>query len=368
MCDDGSVERSVEGLAFCHLCESLCKVFARAVYPCRHFDECRHFLIELVCRKTEAVDSLDEDIDALVAPLIASACGDNHSVVRYCVAGKGACYVEQTTACCRALTVELLALRHKVVLEAIGKYHVNGLVQQFGTLAGCDVTNGGETVDVSSCLLLDGLLALHVELVSHLVAVICLEIVVERLVVAGDATTDACCVSGEDGCHLRQAVVYVEHTQSGHPFVAVVYDLGSRLMLGYDVVIETLNDTCGGISEHGSLVVIAIGVKAVHMELVPKLSVYGVFLRIKDIEVHQYSYGTAWYSPATYLDVNAFFCSLYLPFRKQRLVLLEVRTCFFTPTVRTNEDKTVSKLLLESLGSCRQNGVDTAYLIAYFPT
>jgi hypothetical protein len=148
----------------------------------------------------------------------------------------------------------------------------------------------------------------------------------------------------------------------------VVYDLGSRLLLGYDVVVETLNDTCSSISEHGSLVVIAIGVKAVHMELVPKLSVYGVFLRIKGIEVHQYCDGTAWYGPASYLDVNAFFCSLYLPFRKQRLVLLEVRTCFFTPTVRTNEDKTVTKFLLKSLGSCRQNGVDAAYFIAYFPT
>ena len=81
MCDDGSVERSVEGLALSHLCESLCKVFARAVHPSRNLNERHHFLIKLVCREAEAVDSLDKDIDALVAPLIASACGDNHSVV-----------------------------------------------------------------------------------------------------------------------------------------------------------------------------------------------------------------------------------------------------------------------------------------------
>ena len=74
-------------------------------------------------------------------------------------------------------------------------------------------------------LLLNGVLALHIELACHLIAVVCEEIVVERFHVAGNTTSDTCGMCSEDSSHLRQLVVDVEQTQSGHPLIGMINDL-----------------------------------------------------------------------------------------------------------------------------------------------
>ena len=74
-------------------------------------------------------------------------------------------------------------------------------------------------------LLLYRVLALHVELSRHLVAIICKKIVIERLHIAGNASSDTCGMGSKDSAHLRQLVVDVEQTQTSHPLISVIDDL-----------------------------------------------------------------------------------------------------------------------------------------------
>ena len=78
---------------------------------------------------------------------------------------------------------------------------------------------------MESRLLLYRVLALHIELASHLVAIVCEEIVIEGLHIAGNASTDTCGMGSKDSAHLRQLVVDVEQTQTSHPLISVIDDL-----------------------------------------------------------------------------------------------------------------------------------------------
>ena len=207
MCDDWSFERSVKHLALSHLLQTLGKIVALTVDPSRNFDECHKLLVEFVGRKTQTIDSLNEDINTLVAPLVASACRDNDSIIGYFVACEGACDVEQTLACSLALAVESLALRYEVVLKSVRQNHINRLVEQFGTFTCCNFAYCSKTIYVGSCLLLDRLLALHIKLLGHLVAVVSFKIFIKWLVVACDASSDACSMCSKDCGNLRQTVV-----------------------------------------------------------------------------------------------------------------------------------------------------------------
>ena len=370
MSDDWGRERSVEFLTFLHSSQTLCQVFACTIHPCRHFDEGNNVLLKVLCISAQTIHSIDKDINALVAPFVASACRDDDCVVFNLVARECTCYVKQTLAGCGTLLVECLALWHEVVFEAIRQHYVHRLVHKLLAFCGCYIAHGCEAVYVERCLLLNRVFALHVQLGSHLVAVICLKVFVERLVVAGNTASDTCSMCGEDGRNLRHAVVDVECAQTSHPLVSMINNLS--LLLSFRLAdfagIETLHNKTRCVREHRSLVVVAVCVKAVNVVLLPKLTVYHVLLSIILIEVDEYGYRIARHRPSAYLYFQAFFLCLLSPRSEEFVVFDEIRTCFFTPTVGTNKDEFVTKLLYKRLGSCRKHCINASYLIANFPT
>ena len=245
VCGHGVGQRCVEhlGLAL----QTLHKVGACFLHPCRHLDEGDDLLLEVMV-EAQTVDALHEHVDALVAHLVTSACRHDHGVVIIeGVACQGVGHAEDQLACFLALLVKLALGWHKRVVETVGQHHVYGFVEQLSTLAGCDVAHGGEAVDILGCLLLYRLLALHVKLLRHLVAVVACEIFVERLVVACDASADACGMGCEHRGDLRQTVVDVEDAETCHPLVAVIDDV---IVGGQIKTVIALCHACSSVREH----------------------------------------------------------------------------------------------------------------------
>ena len=258
--------------------------------------------------------------------------------------------------------------------------HIDGLVEEFHTLAGGDIAHGGEAVNVVSRLSLYGVLALHVQLIGHLVAVIGKEIVVERLVVAGNGTTDARGMSCKDCSNLWHTGVNVEQSEARHPLIAVIDHLqrGHRrvgVIAFLDAFVPTLQEAIhalhhqgGGIREHGSLVVVAIGVKRVNAIELPHTGVDLVFLLEIGFEVDQYGQGLAGNRPSANLHGQAFFGCLPFPSVEGRLLLFEIGTRLVAPAIWANEDDSIGKNCLQSLRPGRQHRVNTANFITNFPT
>ena len=91
------------------------------------------------------------------------------------------------------------------------------------------------------------MLRLHIELASHLVAIIGKEIVVERLHITSYRATNARGMSGEDSTNLRQLVVDIQGTKTAHPLVSVIDHLLTAVEI---MIIKALNHQCGSIREH----------------------------------------------------------------------------------------------------------------------
>lgn len=75
------------------------------------------------------------------------------------------------------------------------------------------------------------MLALHVEFLGHPVALIGVQIFVERLVVARNTAPYARGMGRKDGLNPRQTPSNVKQSQAGHPFVAVINDLQGVVQL-----------------------------------------------------------------------------------------------------------------------------------------
>ena len=173
--------------------------------------------------KAQAIHRLNEHIDALVAELVASACGDDERVVvREILARQLVCHFQKAFSRSFPLAAKRSPFGHKIVFKTIRQHHIGRLVEQLEALAGGDVAHRRETVGIVGRLLLDGMFALNIEFAGHLVAIIGEKIVVERLVVARNAASNGGGVGGENGANLRQMMLDVEQSEARHPFVGVV--------------------------------------------------------------------------------------------------------------------------------------------------
>ena len=116
------------------------------------------------------------------------------------------------------------------------------------------------------CLAFYAVFSFHVELACHLRAVVSPKVVVERLVVASDATADACGVSSEDGGNLWHMLLDVECSETSHPLVSLI----DNLLLGTEIIVEKAfhHKSCG-YAKHVCFVVVAVSMKAVHAKVVP---------------------------------------------------------------------------------------------------
>ena len=171
-------------------------------------------------------------------------------------------------------------------------------------------------------LLLDRLLALHVKLGCHLVAVVACKILIQSLVVTSDATANACSMGRKHGSNLRQAIVYIEQTETCHPLVSMIYHI---LAVVQEEVVKTLNHSCRSIREHGCFVVVAISMKTVYAIFLPKAGVYLVFVSIKRCEIDQDGNRIARHRPTSGLHTETLTGCLCLPLGEEAVVFYEIR-------------------------------------------
>ena len=148
----------------------------------------------------------------------------------------------------------------------------------------------------------------------------------------------------------------------------MVYGLVGTLLLTYVIIVIALHYECCCIREHRGFVVVAISVKAVYVVFLPQFAIYFVLLGEIRLEVNQNGYGIAWNSPATYLYIKTLFGCCCAPRLKKCGIFLKIRALFLAPTIGTDENQIVAKLLFKGLCAGGKNSINTTYLVANFPT
>ena len=282
MGDSRIVEGRIKSLALLHQREAFLQVLTTHAYPARHFDEGEHIAVEPVI-VTQAVERVDEDIDALVAELITAACRHDYGVVVQTGTHQRVGYVQEFGSCQLPLAGKRSAIGHKVVFKSIGQNRIYGLVQQLLALQSGNVAHRSEAVNIVGSTQFDGMFGLHIEFISHLIAIVGVEILIERLVVSGDASTYTCGMGGEYSGYLGHLVLDVQQTEASHPLIAMIY----HATVAIDVVtIEALYHSAGSIGEHRGFVVIAIGMQTIHLIVFPQPSVYIILLSEEWFEVN----------------------------------------------------------------------------------
>ena len=194
-----------------------------------------------------------------------------------------------------------------------------------------------------SRLFLYRVLRLHVQLASHLVAVIGKKIVVQRFLIASNGTAYAGSMGGEDSTYLGQMSIDVKCAQTAHPLVSMINN--TLVLIKIVVVIALHYQTCS-VREHRGFVVVAIGMERIDLIVFPKPSINLVFLFEIRLKVHQNSYWLSWNGPSSNTQVQTLFLCLPLPFSKKRLVFLEIGTFLLFPKIRTNKYYPVLHFLL----------------------
>ena len=187
--------------------QALLKVDTWTFHPCWHIDEDQHVTFECFI-ETQTIEGIDKHIDSFILELIASTCADNHRIICKVGSQKVVCHIEHYLTGFLTCIFERLSLCwNEVVFEAVRQHHVYLLLKQCLAFCSCDVAHGGETINIVCCLLLDGMLGLHVQFPCHLVTIIRPQIVVERFVIACDTTSDTSGMGGKDGSNLGNVLL-----------------------------------------------------------------------------------------------------------------------------------------------------------------
>ena len=166
-----------------------------------------------------------------------------------------------------------------------------------------------------------------------MVSVVGKQIFVEGLVVAGNTSSDACCMGCKYGCNRWKVLSYVQQAQSGHPFVTMIHHF---FVIFHLVTAETLYHFGRSIREHRRLVVISIAVQTVHLEVFPQLRIYFIFLRKEGLKIYQHSNRRARNIPTAHLNVQAIRPSLLYPIGIKAIHFL--KTCVLSIQERPYED------------------------------
>ena len=286
------------GSAFCRLERSL-EVGTRTLHPCRN-EHKRHgaALRSLVA---QLVDSLDKHIETLVAELVTSRSGNQERVTFIRFARKAFSHVEQLRASSLAAVVVGGSVRHKVAFETVGSHHSLAL-EQLHAFASRRLAHRRKAVCRMSCRLFERMFRLHVEFSRHLVAVVAGEIVVERLVVAADAATDACCVGCKYGGDARSVSVEVEKSHARRPFVEVCHDM---VAAACNRCSATVDDHRCSHAESATFVVVAVCVERIYAVFLPHLLIYFVFYAVDAVKFDENGNRVARHVPATNSDADA---------------------------------------------------------------
>ena len=340
------------------------QVCARTAVARGYGDVGQHLAPELV-RLRELFERFDEDVDALVAELVAAAGADDQRVARELLAQAGFGHRDHRLAGLVALGVVLLAGPHEVVFEAVGRHAVRLAAQQVFAFVGRDVAHREEGIVVCGGHLLDRMFGRDVEPPGQFVGVEFREVVVERQSVAGDAAAHDRGVGGEHRGHVGGAVAQVEAAGGGHPFVEMRGGLVGRGAEGLDVGGD--HHARGPAEEH-RLDVVPLSRDRVHVVRLPEAFEDLVLAGDQRREIDQHRRRFALDLPAADAHADALVVEFLAPCLQQRGVLLELGVHALVREVGAEQDVAVCEFAGHGLCLGRDDGVYAADFVAYLPT
>ena len=134
------------------------------------------------------------------------------------------------------------------------------------------------------CLLFNRVFCFHIQLASHLVAVVSKKIIVKRLVISCNGTANRSSMSCKDCCNLWNRFLQVESTQTRHPLMSLI---NYFIIFSQVKTVKTFyNFTCC-IREHRSFIVIAVCMQRIYLEIFPHLAINRIFLSKERKEINQ---------------------------------------------------------------------------------
>ena len=245
--------------------QTLQQILTWISYPTRYVNECQYILLQIVVTK-QAVHSLNINIDTLVAELVASAGRNDERIIIQICTHQSIGYIEQTLSCLLTFLCKGTCFRYKTIVKSIRQNEIYRFIEQFLALVGSNITHCCETINILSSLLFYRMLALHIEFLRHLITIIGKKIIIKRLIITGNTTTDTCSMRGEHSSHLRKMLVHIEHTKSCHPFISMIDNF---LAFSNNMFVETLYYQSGSIREHRCFVIVTISMKTINLIVLP---------------------------------------------------------------------------------------------------
>ena len=192
---------------------------------------------------------------------------------------------------------------NKVGLEAVGG-HVRAAFQELCGLVGGDAADGGELVGSMGGGALNRVLGLHVQLAGHLIAVVGMQIVVQRLAVGAYAASYAGGMGSEHRGRHGQQQARGQQTHAGGPLVEVRQDSPGGILKTAEAHKVVYDKRCG-MTKGTALVIVAVSMKRIDTEVFPHLAIKLVLYGVHTLEVDKYGNGVAGDIPAAHAHAYA---------------------------------------------------------------
>ena len=173
----------------------------------------------------QAVESIDENIYALVLPLVTATYADQNGVFRHSLTGHGRSNTDESFPGLRPFLRIFLLGWGETVLESVRSHDIDRTAEELAALIGRNFAYRRKDVGILCGLLLKGVSCHHIEFTGFRSRIITFQSVVQRQVVACYATSEHGCVGREDCGNRKVCALDVEQSGSGHPLVELGYDL-----------------------------------------------------------------------------------------------------------------------------------------------
>ena len=155
-----------------------------------------------VIRAVEFVKSVNEDIDTLVLPFVSSSDSHKDSILRDVFAAHCRRDSEEFISCLStSLTVFLVCCRGETRFKPVRGHYIHFPSKELLALFGSDFTYRCENVAVLRRLLLKRMSCNHIEATGHLVSVILIHVVIQRKIIACNASSYDSRMSCENSCN-----------------------------------------------------------------------------------------------------------------------------------------------------------------------
>ena len=293
--------RVVETPVFTHG-QGMCQVGAQAGSPSGNHHQGKHPATGAL-RFLQECESVDENIETLVAVFETPRCSDNECVVVEMASRESFRHLEYALAGFAAAFGVFCFCGYEFGLESVRRHHIWLAAKELGCFGGGYVAHCSEAVGIPCCRFLQRVLAFHVQLLGHLVAVVVGELVVQRFAVSADTPSDACGMGCEHSGHLRHVGLDSQKTHCCCPFVEMCYH---RRRIFLRISYYAFNNQGGCAGEGTAFVVVSVGVQRIHLEEIPHAAVGHVFVGIHAVEFHQNRQRFSGDVPPAHTHVDAF--------------------------------------------------------------